>query len=122
MPGTAFVELALRAGGEAGCGRLDELTMETPLGLPTRGGVRLQVVLGGPDASGVRPVSIYSRAEEDATGAWVRHASGSVRPDKAEAEFDLTEWPRPVPNSFGWRTPTRSSPPGATATARPFRA
>ncbi|WP_328674186.1 type I polyketide synthase [Streptomyces sp. NBC_00328] len=94
LPGTAFVELALRAGGEADCGRLDELTMETPLELPARGGVQLQVVLGGPDASGTRPVTIHSR-EEGSCGVWVRHASGSVRPDKAAAEFDLAQWPPP---------------------------
>ncbi|MFF3155621.1 SDR family NAD(P)-dependent oxidoreductase [Streptomyces sp. NPDC057910] len=94
-PGTALVELALRAGGEAGCGRLDELTMETPLVLPTHGGVQVQVVLGGPDASGVRTVGIHSRAEGAADAGWVRHASGSVRPDKAEPEFDLAQWPPP---------------------------
>ncbi|MFD0444349.1 hypothetical protein ACFQ10_20740 [Streptomyces indonesiensis] len=30
LPGTAFVELALRAGHHAGCDRLDELTLEAP--------------------------------------------------------------------------------------------
>ncbi|KJS52279.1 polyketide synthase, partial [Streptomyces rubellomurinus subsp. indigoferus] len=31
LPGTAFVELAVRAGDEVGCDRVDELTLEAPL-------------------------------------------------------------------------------------------
>ena len=34
VPGTALVELAVRAGDAAGCGRLEELTLEAPLVLP----------------------------------------------------------------------------------------
>ncbi|MFI2126493.1 SDR family NAD(P)-dependent oxidoreductase [Streptomyces sp. NPDC020299] len=92
LPGTAFVELAVRAGDEVGCGRLEELTMEAPLVVPEGGAVALQVVVGGPDASGVRSVSVYSR-EEGSSGAWVRHASGSVAPVESGAEFDLAQWP-----------------------------
>ena len=58
LPGTAFVELALRAGREAGCGRLAELTLEQPLVLPEDGAVRIQVAVSarGLDrsAAGVR--------------------------------------------------------------------
>ncbi|WP_369365725.1 SDR family NAD(P)-dependent oxidoreductase [Streptomyces sp. CG4] len=92
LPGTAFVELALRAADEVGCDRLAELTMETPLVLPEDGGVQIQVVVGGPDSSGTRPVSVHSR-QEGSAGAWVRHASGSVASDKAAADFDLVQWP-----------------------------
>ncbi|MCZ9343029.1 polyketide synthase dehydratase domain-containing protein, partial [Streptomyces sp. TRM76130] len=46
FPGTGFVELALRAGDEAGCGRLDELTLAVPLVLPARGSVPVQVAVG----------------------------------------------------------------------------
>ena len=38
LPGTAFVELAVRAGDAAGCGRVEELTLEAPLVLPADGG------------------------------------------------------------------------------------
>ena len=34
LPGTAFVEMAIRAGDPAGCGRIEELTLEAPLVLP----------------------------------------------------------------------------------------
>ncbi|WP_375546897.1 acyltransferase domain-containing protein, partial [Streptomyces gossypii] len=43
MPGTGFVELAVRAGDEVGCDLVEELTLEAPLVLPERGGVAIQV-------------------------------------------------------------------------------
>ena len=86
LPGTAFLELALYAGGEVGYGVVRELVVEVPLMLPERGGVQLQVALGEPDDSlqpARRSVEIYSRPEgvrgdgawRD-SGEWVRHASG----------------------------------------------
>ena len=52
LPGTAFVELAVRAGDQAGCGRVEELTLEAPLVLPAEGAVQVQVMVGGPDEDG----------------------------------------------------------------------
>ncbi|MBB6170292.1 acyl transferase domain-containing protein/acyl carrier protein [Nocardiopsis mwathae] len=98
LPGTGFVELAIRAGDHVGCGVLDELTLEAPLVLPECGGVALQVVVGGPDASGTRTVGIYSRPESD-TGedSWTRHATGALAATPAPAPaFDFaSEWPPP---------------------------
>ncbi|MFF1903702.1 type I polyketide synthase [Kitasatospora sp. NPDC058218] len=97
VPGTGLVELAVRAGDEAGCGTLDELVIEAPLVVPDHGGVRVQVALGGPDESGTRTVEVYS-AREDAEDAWTRHATGTLAPAKAGAaapEADLTVWPPP---------------------------
>ena len=53
VPGTALVEMAVRAGDEAGCGRVEELSLEALLVMPARGGVRVQVMAaaagrGGP--------------------------------------------------------------------------
>ena len=83
VPGTAFVELALYAGGQAGCGALRELVIERPLVLGERDAPRLQVVLGTADESGARSVSIHSRAGGALDGdlgegeaGWVRHADG----------------------------------------------
>ncbi|MET9701361.1 acyltransferase domain-containing protein, partial [Streptomyces sp. NPDC006529] len=47
LPGTAFVDLAVRAGDEVGCDVVEELTLEAPLVLPERGGVQLQLVVEG---------------------------------------------------------------------------
>ncbi len=77
LPGTAFLELALHAGRQAGCGLLRELTLEVPLLLDERGAA-LQVSVGEPDDTGGRPVSIHSRSSRDADGeqSWTRHATG----------------------------------------------
>ncbi|MFC9324587.1 type I polyketide synthase [Kitasatospora sp. NPDC057015] len=90
VPGAALVELAIRAGDEVGAGSLDELVIETPLVLPERGDVRIQVSAGAPDESGARPVAVHSRS---ADGPWQRHASGSLRPASEQVAFDLGAWP-----------------------------
>ncbi len=80
LPGTAFVELALSAGEEAGLARVEELTIETPLVLTEHEDAQLQVFVGEMDGEGVRPIAIYSRSSSDAVRGsgddWVRHASG----------------------------------------------
>ncbi|CAO5259055.1 hypothetical protein FAGKG844_940001 [Frankia sp. AgKG'84/4] len=83
LPGTAYVDLALRAGDELGVDVLDELVVEAPLVLPARGAVALQVTVGGPDGTGRRPVSVHSRPDAAAGGGsttWTRHAEGILAP------------------------------------------
>ncbi|WP_280689262.1 type I polyketide synthase [Kitasatospora sp. GAS204B] len=95
LPGTAFVDLAIRAGDQVGCEVLEELTLEVPLVLPERGGVRVQVAVGAPDASGRCRFSLHSRPE-DAPGdlPWIRHATGELSAGApAAAAFGLGEWP-----------------------------
>ncbi|RSS38965.1 SDR family NAD(P)-dependent oxidoreductase, partial [Streptomyces sp. WAC07061] len=101
LPGTAFVELAVRAGDEAGCGQLRELTLETPLALPATGAVQLQLVVAEPAADGSRPVSVHARPDDSgADTAWTRHATGVVAPAAPATAADLAVWPpagaRPV--------------------------
>ncbi|OPF75718.1 polyketide synthase, partial [Streptomyces antioxidans] len=83
LPGTALVELAVRAGDQVGCDLLEELTLEAPLILPERGGVQLRVAVdepGGPDgpdsSAGRRALTVYSRLEDATDEPWIRHASG----------------------------------------------
>ncbi|WP_078508383.1 type I polyketide synthase [Streptomyces zinciresistens] len=96
LPGTAFVELVVRAGDQVGCGRVAELILEAPLIVPEKGGVHLQVEVGEADASGHREVSVFSRDEAEGEGAaWTRHAHGllgSAAPG-SEARFDFGVWP-----------------------------
>ncbi|MFE0023212.1 SDR family NAD(P)-dependent oxidoreductase [Amycolatopsis sp. NPDC059021] len=93
VPSAALVELAVRAGDEAGCPVLDDLAVESPLVLPEHGGVRVQVTVGGPGESGSRTVDVYSSRENDAE-VWTRHATGhlSATPPVHE-QFDFTAWP-----------------------------
>ncbi|MFD7500165.1 SDR family NAD(P)-dependent oxidoreductase [Streptomyces sp. NPDC059850] len=105
FPGTAFAELAIRAGDELGCRRLDELTVERPLILPEEGGVRIQVRVGGADAQGLRAVTVWSRADGAVPDEpWTRHASGALAAAPGTPLWQPESWPppgaEPVPVDF----------------------
>nr|AWC08659.1 polyketide synthase type I [Kitasatospora mediocidica] len=96
LPGTAFVELAIRAGDQVGCPHLEELTLEAPLVLPEQGGVQLRLSVGAADESGRRPLSLHSRLEDlPAEEPWTRHASGvlAAADDQPRPAFELSVWP-----------------------------
>ncbi|WP_455754180.1 type I polyketide synthase, partial [Streptomyces globisporus] len=83
LPGTAFVEMALRAADEVGCDVLEELTLERPLVLSGDVSVAVQVSVGAVDGAGRRPVAVHSRVQGadaglDSGAEWVRHAVGTV--------------------------------------------
>ncbi|MFG2833045.1 SDR family NAD(P)-dependent oxidoreductase, partial [Streptomyces sp. NPDC048434] len=90
LPGTAFVDLAVHAGDLAGCGMLEELTLQEPLVLPGSGGVQLQVRVSDGD-DGPRTVTVSSR---EGDGEWVRHAVGVLaRADGEPVPAPLAVWP-----------------------------
>ncbi len=91
FPGAGFVELAIRAGDEVGCGVVDELMLHAPLVLPAEG-VSVQVVVGAPDESGARTVSVFSRAGNDGA-AWLLHAEGELGVEVSQPGTDLSVWP-----------------------------
>ena len=96
LPGTAFVEFAVRAGYEVGCSRVVELTLAAPLVLAATGAVQVQVTVGAPDPDGQRTVEIYSRVGGAEGEPWVQHAAGQLAPDQpAElaAPADFLVWP-----------------------------
>ncbi|THA34109.1 SDR family NAD(P)-dependent oxidoreductase [Streptomyces sp. A1277] len=107
FPGTGFVELALRAGDEAGMDVLDDLVIEAPLVLPESesGEVWIQVRVGEPDGTGRRPVGIHACAagtdddgDDDGDPVWTRHAAGFLTAAPAgdggtAAAEDASPWP-----------------------------
>ncbi|MGW6739241.1 type I polyketide synthase [Streptomyces sp. NPDC055025] len=101
VPGTGLVELAVRAGDEVGCGVVEELVIEAPLVVPERGGVRVQVAVGGLEENGSRAVTVYSASEDTAgdhgSDVWTRHATGRLGSVLAGstgmAGFDVSVWP-----------------------------
>ena len=133
LPGTAFLELAVRAGDEVGCDLVEELTLTEPLPIAEESGVQVQVSVGKPDASGRRTVGIYSRPDDDESRPWTSHASGVLGTGTRAATFDATAWPptgtepvevddcyeRFAAMGFGYGPRSRAcAPPGAAATAR----
>ncbi|MEU9942884.1 SDR family NAD(P)-dependent oxidoreductase, partial [Streptomyces lavendulae] len=104
VPGTALLELALHAGRKAGYDRLADLTLESPLILPARGGVRLQLMVGRADDAGRIPLTIHSRPDAEAADSpWTRHATGLLEADAGHAPAPVAQeaWPpvgaEPVP-------------------------
>ncbi|MGW8066956.1 SDR family NAD(P)-dependent oxidoreductase, partial [Streptomyces ziwulingensis] len=94
FPATGFLELAVRAGDQVGCGRVQELTLTTPLGLDPKGAVTVQVRVGAPDVSGGRPLGIHTRPADAADDApWTQHATGVLTPGEHVVPFDTPAWP-----------------------------
>ncbi|OKI20316.1 beta-ketoacyl synthase [Streptomyces sp. CB03911] len=94
LPGTAFVELALRAADLAGCDTVEQLTLEAPLILPEQGGVQIQLAVGGADGTGRRSLTVFARPDDAAAEQpWTRHAGGAVVTGDPAADFELTSWP-----------------------------
>ncbi|MGW3091798.1 type I polyketide synthase, partial [Streptomyces sp. NPDC001108] len=108
LPGTAFVEMALRAADECGSDRVDDLTLEAPLVLPEQGDIQLQLVVDGPDENGRRGLRVYARPMAATPGGedehrWTRHATaalvsgaatdGTPAAETAQAPGHLATWP-----------------------------
>ncbi|WP_328722934.1 SDR family NAD(P)-dependent oxidoreductase [Streptomyces sp. NBC_00247] len=83
LPATAFVELALRAGAEAGRESVRELVIQTPLVLPEQGSVDIRVV------GGANEVTIHSRTDR----GWVTHARGELAAQKTDGPPQPAAWP-----------------------------
>ncbi|MFV2028026.1 SDR family NAD(P)-dependent oxidoreductase, partial [Micromonospora sp. LOL_028] len=99
LPGTAFVELALRAGAQVDHPVLGELTLQAPLPLNGADGAVVQIVVDRPGSDGCS-ISIHSRpANAAAAASWTRHATGTMRRPATTATGGgatgaaLTEWP-----------------------------
>jgi len=89
LPGTAWLEFALRAGAAANCPTVEELTLERPLVLPEDGAATVQLRVGAPDSAGNRGLLLHVKV--DGSG-WVRHGEGVLSQKRAEPEL-IEDWP-----------------------------
>ncbi|MER6532142.1 type I polyketide synthase, partial [Streptomyces sp. NPDC001508] len=106
VPATVFLDLAVLAGDEVGCGRVVDLTLHAPLALPVRGGVRLQAEVL-PDGADRWTLHVYalpdgvedSGVDDGMDGGWTLHASGTLTADgstaAAAAPVSSGAWPPP---------------------------
>ncbi|MEU1807304.1 SDR family NAD(P)-dependent oxidoreductase, partial [Streptomyces sp. NPDC019937] len=102
VPGTAYVELAVQAGDQAGCDRVEELTLRSPMVVPRDGAVQVQIAIEPAEGEGPRTVRIHSRTEgAPADRPWTLNATGTLTADQPAADWDLRAWPpagaEPVP-------------------------
>ncbi|MBM0259851.1 type I polyketide synthase, partial [Micromonospora sp. 4G55] len=100
LPGTGFVELALRAAEEVGCDVVEELIIEQLMPLPDHGGAAVQVVVGEPDTGNRRSIAIWSRFDDAPPEVgWTRHVTGWLAtentPPVTPEEFGVGvgQWP-----------------------------
>ncbi|MDY7090781.1 MAG: SDR family NAD(P)-dependent oxidoreductase, partial [Actinomycetota bacterium] len=87
LPGSALLEMVMRAGDEVALPHVAELSLLAPLSLPDTGGVRVQVRVD-PDA---RTAAVYGAA---AGGGWTRHAEATLTAE-APAVAEPLAWPPP---------------------------
>ncbi|MGW3183032.1 type I polyketide synthase [Kitasatospora sp. NPDC001119] len=95
-PGAALLELASRAGDEAGTPTVEELVIEAPLLVPGRGALQLHLRVDAPEddaADSRRPFALYSRPEDGEGGAWTRHATGFLAGERAPDTAAPGAWP-----------------------------
>ncbi|MCX2729172.1 SDR family NAD(P)-dependent oxidoreductase [Saccharopolyspora sp. NFXS83] len=90
LPGTAYVEMALRAGDETGCDLLDELNLQAPMVLPSGGAARIHLAVGAPEPGGRRAFSLHGCV--DGT-SWIEHASGVLAPGGVGEPPGEQQWP-----------------------------
>ncbi|MEU2834137.1 type I polyketide synthase [Streptomyces lavendulae] len=95
FPSTAFLELAVQAGDQVGCGHLREFAVTAPL--PLDGGAEpvIQVWVGAADGDGGdRTVACYARPGDAAPDEpWTRHATGILAAQPYTAAPAPLVWP-----------------------------
>ncbi|MFG2415485.1 type I polyketide synthase [Streptomyces goshikiensis] len=122
LPGTAFVEMALYAGEQAGTPVVDELTLTAPLPLPPDGSVELQMKVAGADGAGRRALTVHARLHDAAAapGPWRRHATATLVPEGDQPAGDPSvtpaadhPWPPPGAVPLDLDGPPEARPPEA---------
>ncbi|GAU71657.1 polyketide synthase, partial [Streptomyces sp. NBRC 110611] len=93
FPGTGFLELALRAADQAGCDRVEDLVLMTPLVLQEERATQVQVLVSAPDEAGARTISVHSLPDGDPDQPWTQHAGGTLTRGERIGDFGAQVWP-----------------------------
>ncbi|GAA3291240.1 hypothetical protein GCM10020295_07580 [Streptomyces cinereospinus] len=94
LPGTGFVELAVRAGDEVGCPVLSELTVEAPSSSPAPAAPRCRSSWAAPTPTGHAPCTCTPATRTPLDHQpWTRHATGLLTPGAATAPTAPVQWP-----------------------------
>ncbi|MGX4653559.1 SDR family NAD(P)-dependent oxidoreductase [Micromonospora sp. SCSIO 07396] len=90
VPGTALLEMAVRAADETGLTTVGELTLLAPLVVPDEGAAQVQVVVGPTGDDGSRRVDIHARTVDT---DWYPVATGLLTLDGTSTPEGLPHWP-----------------------------
>lgn len=95
VPGAVLAELACQVARDAGCDRVEELVLESPLALSDGAAVELRSVAGAADASGRRLLSVHARTPGAVDSEWRTTATGilATAPSGATAPVPPALWP-----------------------------
>uniref|UniRef100_UPI0037DA5C4D type I polyketide synthase n=1 Tax=Streptomyces winkii TaxID=3051178 RepID=UPI0037DA5C4D len=94
LPASGFAELAVRAADQAGCDRIAELSVTTPLVLGSHEGTTVQVWVSAPDDDGRRAVTFHSRPAADEDAPWTRNATCVVTSSAGDIQAPpALRWP-----------------------------
>ncbi|RZS36320.1 phosphopantetheine binding protein, partial [Herbihabitans rhizosphaerae] len=95
LPGTALIEMALRAGEDVGSTVIEEMVIEAPLVIPDDGAVHVQLRVDEADEHGRRPFVIRScdTGRDYDKGAWVRNAAGQLVARREPPAHHVDQWP-----------------------------
>ncbi|WP_224304678.1 type I polyketide synthase, partial [Streptomyces olivaceus] len=104
VPGTALLDMVLRAGDAVGCDRVEELTLETPVLLDASRPTQVQVLVAGAAADGSRAVDVHARLQDAAPqeADWVRHARATLVDGTGRREPVAAEEHREPVTSESW--------------------
>ncbi|MEU0323499.1 SDR family NAD(P)-dependent oxidoreductase [Streptomyces sp. NPDC006174] len=95
VPGAVLAELACQVARDAGCDRVEELVLESPLALSDGAAVELRLVAGAADASGRRLLAVHARTPGAVDSEWRTTATGilATAPSGATAPVPPALWP-----------------------------
>ena len=114
LPGTAFLELALRAAEQVGAETVEELTLQAPLVLPEGARSRSRSRSPGPGEDGRREIAIHSRPEGE-EAEWIQNAERRpLRAARSPPPSRSDAWPpegaEPLDGRRPLRPPRRGGP------------
>ncbi|MFF5077633.1 type I polyketide synthase [Actinoplanes sp. NPDC000266] len=89
VPEAALVALALWAGDLIGSPVVEELTVDRPVTLPDRGGLDVRIVVGPPDGTARRSLTVHSGTSPHAAGT-LAPAAGSAPAATGAASAEIT--------------------------------
>jgi len=85
LPGTGFLELAMRAAEQVGGGRVAELTLTAPMLMTADDVIDVQVRVAAASEAGTRRLRVFGRPKGADGESWTEHASGLVAPGPGAA-------------------------------------